>query len=113
MITPAGIFPAHAYRSAAYGESVRFAKYANSNLLIHRAPGDKRRRLLQSAAVADAHMTLGCINVLPEFIAKVLMPNFRGESTVFILPETQPAQSFFAIGDTVGRMAQTQGAAVD
>src|SRR5262249_14019652 len=38
MITPAGVFPAHPYRSPHYGDSVRFAEFENSNLLIHRAP---------------------------------------------------------------------------
>jgi hypothetical protein len=113
MITPAGVFPAHAYRSHSYGESVRFAKYANTNLLIHRAPGEKRRKLLESSSLRDSHITLGCINVLPEFISKVLVPHFRGESTVVVLPETQSAHMFFAINDATEMVAQAQITAAD
>jgi hypothetical protein len=113
MITPAGVFQAHAYRSHSYGESVRFAKYANTNLLIHRAPGEKRRKLLESSSMSDSHITLGCINVLPEFISKVLVPHFRGESTVVVLPETQSAHMFFAINDATEMMAQAQITAAD
>jgi len=96
-ITPAGAFPAHVYRSPAYGASIRFAELANSNLLIHRAPAEWRRKNLQSSAGSKTRVTYGCINVLPEFLDKVLLPIFSGESTVFILPETQSAKSFFAI----------------
>jgi hypothetical protein len=99
MITPAGLFVAEAYLSPSYGKSVRFAGYANSNLLIHRAPGPKRLKQLQSATASDTRITLGCINAHPDFMEKVLIPNFSGESTVVILPEAQSARSFFAIND--------------
>jgi hypothetical protein len=99
MITPAGIFSAEAYRSPSYGASVRFAEFAHSNLLIHRAPVEWRRKTLQSASKVRPRVTYGCINVLPEFINQVLVPNFKGRSTVVVLPEKQSAKSFFAIND--------------
>ncbi len=106
-ITPAGIFPALAYQSPAYGSSIRFAEYANSNLLIHRAPAEWRRRNLQSGETAKMRVTYGCINVMPDFLDKVLLPIFNGESTVFILPEKRSAREFFAIDDSAPSKLQT------
>ncbi|MDB5812545.1 MAG: hypothetical protein JWN94_4667 [Betaproteobacteria bacterium] len=106
-ITPAGIFPALGYQSPAYGASIRFAELANSNLLIHRAPAEWRRKNLQSAQAERMRVTYGCINVLPEFLDNVLMPIFNGESTVVILPETQSAREFFAIDDSSPATLQT------
>lgn len=100
MITPAGIFPALGYQSPTYGASIRFAEYANSNLLIHRAPAEWRRKNLETPRTDRIRVTYGCINVLPEFLDKVLLPIFNGESTVFILPETQSPREFFAIDDS-------------
>lgn len=98
-ITPAGVFPSTAYLSPSYGESVRFAGYAHTNLLIHRAPDAKRLKRLQSATISDNRITFGCINALPEFVDRVLLPHFSQTSTVFVLPETQSAALFFAISD--------------
>lgn len=106
-ITPAGIFPALAYQSPSYGASIRFAELANSNLLIHRAPASWRRHHLQAAQPEKMRVTYGCINVLPEFLDNVLLPVFNGESTVVILPETQPAREFFAIDDSAPAKLQT------
>ena len=103
MITPAGIFPALGYQSPAYGASIRFAEYANSNLLIHRAPAEWRRQNLQAPKTDKIRVTYGCINVLPDFLDKVLLPIFNGESTVFVLPETQSPREFFAIDDDFAR----------
>ena len=100
MITPAGIFPALGYQSPTYGASIRFAEYANSNLLIHRAPAKWRRKNLEAPRTDRIRVTYGCINVLPEFLDNVLLPVFNGESTVFILPETQSPREFFAIDDS-------------
>jgi hypothetical protein len=107
MITPAGIFPALGYQSPSYGASIRFAEYANSNLLIHRAPAEWRRRNLQAPKADRSRVTYGCINVLPEFLDNVLLPVFSGESTIFILPETQSPREFFAIDDMGGPSLQT------
>jgi hypothetical protein len=106
-ITPAGIFPALAYQSPAYGASIRFAEYANSNLLIHRAPVEWRRKNLQSAHADKMRVTYGCINVMPAFIDNVLLPVFNGRSTVVVLPETQAARDFFAIDDSASGKVQT------
>ena len=106
MITPAGAFPAHGYRSPTYGPSIRFAEFAKSNLLVHRAPAEWRRKNLQSPT-GKINVTYGCINVLPDFIDKVLLPVFSGESTVFIMPETQSPRSFFAIDDAPDTKVRT------
>jgi hypothetical protein len=45
--------------------------------------------------------------VLPEFLDNVLLPIFNGESTLFILPETQSPREFFAIDDTDVTKLQT------
>jgi hypothetical protein len=109
MITPAGIFPAHGYISPVYGDSIRFAEYANSNLLIHRAPAEWRRKNLETPKADKIRVTYGCINVLPEFLDKALLPMFSGESTIFILPETQSPREFFAIDDFTNGKVQTAG----
>jgi hypothetical protein len=106
-ITPAGIFSAHGYVSPAYGDSIRFAEYANSNLLIHRAPAEWRRKNLQAPKADRIRVTYGCINVLPEFLDKALLPVFSGESTIFILPETQSPREFFAIDDSTTARLRT------
>ncbi len=111
MITPAGLFVGEAYLSPSYGKSVRFAEYAQTNMLIHRAPGAKRLTRLQSPPGSGTRITLGCINLRPEFMDKVLMPNFSGESTVVVLPETQSAKSFFAINDAAEPVPRTQNVA--
>lgn len=113
MITPAGLFVAEAYLSPTHGKSVRFAEYAETNLLIHRAPSAKRLKRLQSPSASDTRTTLGCINLLPEFMDNVLMPNFSGESTVVVLPETQSAKSFFAINDATEPVPKTENVAAD
>jgi len=107
MITPAGIFPAHGYQSPTYGASIRFAEYANSNLLIHRAPAEWRRKNLQAQGIDKVRVTYGCVNVLPEFMDKVLLPLFSGESMVVILPEMQSPREFFAIDDSASMKLQT------
>ena len=103
-ITPAGIFPALGYQSPSYGASIRFAELANSNLLIHRAPAEWRRKNLQTPKPEKMRVTFGCINVLPEVLDKVLLPVFNAESTVFVLPETQRAREFFAIDDAPAKL---------
>ena len=107
MITPAGIFAAHGYQSPTYGASIRFAEYANSNLLIHRAPAEWRRKNLQAQGADKVRVTYGCINVLPEFMDKVLLPLFSGESMVVILPEMQSPREYFAIDDSASMKLQT------
>ena len=107
MITPAGIFPAHGYQSPTYGASIRFAEYANSNLLIHRAPAEWRRKNLQAQGIDKVRVTYGCVNVLPEFMDKVLLPLFSGESMVVILPEMQSPREYFAIDDSANMKLQT------
>jgi len=108
MITPAGLFVSEAYLSLSYGKSVRFAGYENSNLLVHRAPGARRLKQLQSLNASNTRITLGCINAHPDFMNKVLIPHFSGESSVVILPETQSAKTFFAINDAGEAVPKTE-----
>jgi hypothetical protein len=110
-ITPAGVFAATGYLSASYGESVRFAGFAHTNLLIHRAPNETRLKRLLTQTVRDNRITYGCINALPEFVDNVLLPNFSGESTVVVLPEMQSAASLFSIVDAADPAAQTDAVA--
>jgi hypothetical protein len=96
-ITPAGLFQAHGFRSASYGDAVRFASFERTNLLIHRGFDADRIERLRSTTNGDNRITYGCINALPDFVGRVLLPNFSGDSLVVILPETQSAASFFGI----------------
>ena len=97
MITPAGIFNAQPYESRAYGPAVRFARFSHSNLLIHRAPIEWRRRYLDSSRTGRNRVTYGCINVLPKFMDETLLPALRRGAMLVVLPETQSARSFFGI----------------
>jgi hypothetical protein len=45
--------------------------------------------------------------VLPEFMDKVLLPLFSGESMVVILPELQSPREYFAIDDSANMKLQT------
>jgi len=112
-ITPAGVFRGEAYKSPSYGNAVRFARYANSNLLIHRAFNSERMRLLKSPTLSDRRITYGCINVPPAFMDHVLVTHFGGESTVFVLPENQSARSFFSIHEAPGPLTPAEIAAAD
>jgi hypothetical protein len=107
-ITPAGLFAAEAYLSPSYGESVRFARFSHTNLLIHRAPNAMRLKRLQSPTASDNRITYGCINALPEFVDRVLLPNYSGASLVAVLPEMQSAASFFAIDAATEPAAQME-----
>lgn len=99
-VTPAGLFRAKG-ADTVYGKGVVFAEYATTRLTIHQVflgnKAEGRMARLQSGSLADHRVTFGCINVPAEFISRVVVPFFGGESVLVVLPETQSAGSFFGI----------------
>lgn len=111
-LTPAGLFRAKG-ADTVYGKGVVFAEYARTRLTIHQVflgnKAEGRLGRLHSASMADHRVTFGCINAPAEFISRVVVPYFGGESVIVVLPEMQSAVSFFGI-DEVG-MGETRVAA--
>lgn len=97
--TPAGRFQAQPGRNL-QGEDVVWVDY-ESAFAIHRVrPGKAwkaRTERLATAAPADKRVSWGCVVVPVAFyqdvVAKVLG---AGRSVVYVLPESQPAKSFFS-----------------
>ncbi|GGE86670.1 L,D-transpeptidase [Sphingomonas prati] len=59
---------------------------------------DHRAERLASASVADNRISFGCVNVPPKFYDDVVKPLFTGTvGIVYILPETKPLRTVFAI----------------
>ncbi len=103
-VTPAGLFRAKG-ADTVYGKGVVFAEYARTRLTIHQVflgnKAEGRQGRMQSESLADHRVTFGCINAPAEFISRVVVPYFGGESVIAVLPETQSAVSFFGIEDGV------------
>ncbi|MFD1949309.1 L,D-transpeptidase [Sphingomonas arantia] len=59
---------------------------------------DRRADRLASESVADNRISFGCVNVPPQFYNDVVRPLFTGTvGIVYILPETKPLRTVFAI----------------
>ena len=99
--TPAGRFVAAlAYNLS--GQQILWVDY-DLGISLHpvRSTNPKERRLqrLASPSVLDNRISYGCINVPAVFFQAVVMPVFMAsQGMVYILPETRPLQSVFAIG---------------
>lgn len=111
-VTPAGLFRAKG-ADTVYGKGVVFAEYARTRLTIHQVflgnKAEGRQGRMQSASLADHRVTFGCINAPAEFISRVVVPFFGGESVIVVLPEAQSVVSFFGIED---RVVETQLAGI-
>lgn len=97
--TPAGRF------EAALGydleQDVLWIDY-DASLSLHRVivgnPKDRRAARLASPTTLDNRISYGCINVPAAFYDKVVAPTFKGTvGIVYILPETRPLRSVFAV----------------
>ena len=99
--TPAGRFVAGlAYNLS--GQQILWVDY-DLGISLHpvRSSNPKERRLqrLASPSALDNRISYGCINVPAVFFQAVVMPLFMATpGMVYVLPETRPLQSVFAIG---------------
>jgi hypothetical protein len=100
--TPAGRFEASLGHD--FEQDILWIDY-DAALSLHRVivgnPKDHRARRLASPTPLDNRISYGCINVPAAFYDKVVSPAFTGTvGIVYILPETRPLRSVFAIPDS-------------
>jgi hypothetical protein len=96
--TPAGRFVADRGRNA-LGENVVWVDY-QAAVSMHPVrltdPRERRLERLASPTPSDNRISYGCINVPPDFFARVVWPHFRTPgNTVYVLPEVKPAAEVF------------------
>lgn len=97
--TPAGRFQASLGRD--FEQDILWIDY-DAALSLHRVivgnPKDRRAQRLASSSVLDNRISYGCINVPAAFYDDVVKPAFTGTvGIVYILPESRPLRSVFAI----------------
>ena len=110
-ITPEGRFVAQLDRNLA-GQSIMWVDYEQA-ISMHpvRSRNAQERRLerLASPTVQDNRITYGCINVPTLFWRTVIAPAFRGtRGIVYILPDSHPLVSVFAVARPAGKRAATK-----
>lgn len=97
--TPAGRFQASLGED--FEQDILWVDY-DAALSLHRViagkPSDRRKARLTSPTPLDNRITFGCINVPAAFYDAVVAPAFKGTvGIVYILPETKPLETVFAI----------------
>lgn len=105
--TPAGRFQASLGNDL--HQDILWIDY-DAALSMHRvvvgAPKDRRAARLASPTVDDNRISFGCINVPVDFYDNVVAPAFAGTvGIVYILPETRPLRSVFAVPPAVEGVA--------
>lgn len=96
--TPAGRFVAALARNI-HGKEILWVDYAAAISLHRVATGnraERRAERLASATTQDNRISYGCINVPAAFFDKVVMPVFKNNGIVYVLPETKSLQQVFA-----------------
>lgn len=104
--TPAGRFVAALARNI-HGKDILWVDYAAAISLHRVATGnraERRAERLASATPQDNRISYGCINVAAAFFDKVVMPLFKDNGIVYVLPETKSLQQVFA---SYGRVPST------
>lgn len=99
--TPAGRFKASLGRD--FEQDILWIDY-DAALSMHRVIKgrrvDDRAGRLASPTPSDNRISYGCVNVPPGFYDGVVKPLFTGTvGIVYILPETKPLRSVFAVPD--------------
>ncbi len=97
--TPAGRFEAALGND--FDQDILWIDYETA-LSLHRVitgrPADRRHARLASPTPRDNRISYGCINVPARFYDMVVAPAFKGTvGIVYILPETRPIESVFAM----------------
>lgn len=95
--TPAGRFVAALARNI-HGKEILWVDYAAA-ISLHRVVtsnrAERRAERLASATTRDNRISYGCINVPAAFFDNVVMPNFKNNGIVYVLPETKSLQQVF------------------
>jgi hypothetical protein len=110
--TPAGRFQASLGHD--FEQDILWIDY-EAALSLHRVivgnPKDRRVARLASPTVLDNRISFGCINVPGAFYDNVIKPTFTATvGIVYILPETRPLRSTFAIPEAQPLVARSGGA---
>jgi hypothetical protein len=97
--TPAGRFQSSLGHD--FDQDILWIDYETS-LSLHRVivgnPKDRRVARLASPTVRDNRISFGCINVPAAFYDEVVIPAFTGTvGIVYILPESRPLRTVFAV----------------
>lgn len=96
--TPAGRFVAALARNI-HGKEILWVDYAAA-ISLHRVAtnnrAERRAERLASATTQDNRISYGCINVSATFFDNVVMPVFKNNGIVYVLPETKSLQQVFA-----------------
>lgn len=96
--TPAGRFVAALARNI-HGKEILWVDYAAA-ISLHRVAtsnrAERRAERLASATTQDNRISYGCINVAATFFDKIVMPAFKNNGIVYVLPETKSLQQVFA-----------------
>ena len=111
--TPAGRFVAEPGINAK-GDDIVWVDY-DAAVSMHRVlttnPVERRLQRLLSRTPSDNRISFGCMNLPVKFYEKVLSPTVKkGETIVYVLPETRPASSVFGLRDDAGRPLSARGA---
>ena len=104
--TPAGRFvsePGHNLQ----GEDIVWIDYEVA-VSLHRVPpvnaSERRLQRLASATAADNRISYGCVNVPTRFYDRHVAPVWgKKPGVIYVMPETQPAASFFGFDAITGR----------
>lgn len=104
--TPAGRFVAEPGINAK-GDDIVWVDY-DAAVSMHRVlttnPVERRLQRLLSRTPADNRISFGCMNLPVRFYEKVLSPTVKkGDTIVYVLPETRPASAVFGFRDDAGR----------
>lgn len=111
--TPAGRFVAEPGINAK-GDDIVWVDY-DAAVSMHRVlttnPVERRLQRLLSRTPADNRISFGCMNLPVRFYEKVLSPTVKkGETIVYVLPETRPASTVFGFRDAAAGRPLTRGA---
>ena len=113
-ITPAGRFVSRLAIDS-HGEELLVIDYAASislHAVVKGTPEERRAERLSSATSADNRISYGCINVPKLFYATVVSPTFaHTKGVVYILPETRPVTSVFAMAPATLAASPSQAGA--
>lgn len=104
--TPAGRFisePGHNLQ----GEDIVWIDYEVA-VSLHRVrtanAAERRLQRLASSTVADNRISYGCVNVPARFYDRHVAPEWgQKPGVIYVMPETQPAASFFGFDAATGR----------
>lgn len=112
--TPAGRFVAEPGIDER-GDDIVWVDY-DAAVSMHRVitsnPVERRMQRLLSRTPSDNRISFGCMNLPVKFYEKVLSPMVKkGETIVYVLPETRPASAVFGFRDaSAGRPLSSRGA---